>query len=374
MTTTNSAKNRKKTEFMGAVSGTLIGMSGGVDSSVAACLVLESGCADRVAGTTLKLFDGEDGKCCSVDDVTDARSVCSKLGIRYFVLNLKREFQSSVIDNFAETYIAGDTPNPCIECNRHLKFGRMLSKARELGFANIATGHYARITRIGGEYYLQKGLDGKKDQSYVLYMIARDDLQRVKLPLGELTKSEVRGIAREKGLLTANKRDSQDICFVPDGDYAAFIGNWARDRKIALPGAGCFVGTQGQDFGKNKGALAYTIGQRRGLGVSYSEPLYVTAKRGSDVILGTERELYSSVLSAKDVNVLVPDVLSASYRLSAKTRYSQIEQPCTAEFTESGVLRVEFDEPQRAITPGQSVVLYDGGTVICGGVITDNRY
>jgi tRNA-specific 2-thiouridylase len=342
-------------------------MSGGVDSSVAACLVqTEQG---NIAGTTLKLFDGEDGKCCSIDDVTDARNVCSRLGIRYFVLNYKRRFQTDVIDSFAESYIRGDTPNPCIECNRHLKFGRMLSSARELGFSNVATGHYARITAIGGSYYLQKGADSKKDQSYVLYMIARDDLRHVKLPLGGLTKAEVREIARDKGLLTANKRDSQDICFVPDGDYANFIESWARERGVILPAHGNFRDSEGKVLGKNKGALSYTIGQRRGLGVSHSEPLYVTSKRGTDVYLGPERELYSSLLYAKDVNVLVPDRLSARYRLSAKTRYSQTEQPCTAEFTDSNTLRVEFDEPQRAITPGQSVVLYDGDTVICGGVI-----
>jgi tRNA-specific 2-thiouridylase len=342
-------------------------MSGGVDSSVAACLVQAGG--GDVAGTTLKLFDGEDGKCCSIDDVTDARNVCARLGIRYFVLNYKRRFQTDVIDSFAASYIRGETPNPCIECNRHLKFGRMFLSARELGFSNVATGHYARITKIGGRYYLQKGLDTKKDQSYVLYMIARDELEHVRFPLGGLTKSEVRDIARDKGLLTANKRDSQDICFVPDGDYAGFIETWARERDITLPTHGNFLDSSGNTIGKNKGALSYTIGQRRGLGVSHSEPLYVSSKRGNDVYLGTERELYSSVLYAKDVNVLVPDRLTACYSLRAKTRYSQTEQPCTAEFTERDTLRVAFDKPQRAITPGQSVVLYDGDTVVCGGVI-----
>jgi len=341
----------------------VIAMSGGVDSSVAALLVLRE--YKEAAGVTLKLFDGDSG-CCSIDDVEDARSVCQRLGIAHYTLNYKEAFEEQVIEHFVRSYEQGLTPNPCIECNRHMKFDKLFHEADSIGFDAVATGHYARITKIGDDYYLQKGIDRTKDQSYVLYMIARERLSRLRLPLGGMTKKEVREVAEANGFVNARKKDSQDICFVPDGNYASFIERYTG--KQAEPGR--FVDVEGKELGRHSGALRYTVGQRRGLGISYSEPLYVKSKRGNDVVVAADKDLYSRCLTAESCNVLVPDKIVGGVRLSAKTRYSATETSCRAEFVDDGKLLVEFDEPVRAITSGQAVVLYDGDTVVLGGTIS----
>jgi len=338
----------------------VIAMSGGVDSSVAALLSLRK--SAECIGVTLKLFNGESG-CCSLSDVEDARAVCQRLGIPHYTLNYKDAFQAQIIEHFVESYENGFTPNPCIECNRHMKFDKLLLEAETLGYSKVVTGHYARITQIGGNFYLQKAIDAAKDQSYVLYMLS--DLSKVEFPLGILTKSQVREIAAENGFVNAAKKDSQDICFVPNGKYAEFIEHYTG--KIYPPGK--FVDVNGKILGDNRGTMHYTIGQRRGLGVSHSEPLYVKSKTGNTITLAPDRELYSKTLYATDVNVLVPDKLTHSVKLTARTRYRQTEQPCTAEFIDENTLRADFTEPQRAITPGQAVVFYDGDTVVAGGRI-----
>jgi tRNA-specific 2-thiouridylase len=335
-------------------------MSGGVDSSVAALLV---NARERV-GITLKLFDG-DGGCCSIDDVTDAKAVCQRLGIPHYSLNYKEAFNKYVVEHFVRSYESGITPNPCIECNRTMKFERLFTEADAMKFNTLATGHYAAVSQIGGNFYLQKGLDETKDQSYVLYMIRREFLPRVQFPLGTLRKSEVREIAAANGFINARKKDSQDVCFVPDGDYSAFMAQYTG--KTYPPGD--FVDVNGEVLGRHSGSVKFTIGQRRGLGVSHSEPLYVKSKNGNSVTLAPERELYSSVLFADNLNILVPDKLNSKFNCSAKTRYRQPEQPCTAELVGKDKLRVEFTAPQRAITPGQAVVLYDGNTILGGGTI-----
>jgi tRNA-specific 2-thiouridylase len=344
-------------------------MSGGVDSSVAALSVTMQAGASAVTGVTLKLFDSENPKergCCSIDDVKDAKAVCQRLGIAHYTLNYKDAFEREVIEPFAAEYAAGRTPNPCIECNRRMKFDRLFDEADTMGFETLVTGHYAQVKYDNGEYYLKKAIDETKDQSYVLYMIPRERLARIAFPLGGLRKSEVRDIAFEHGFVNAAKRDSQDICFVPDGDYGAFLEHYTG--KTFEPGN--LVDTNGSVLGKHRGAARYTVGQRRGLGVSAAEPLYVHSKRGNDVVLAPERELYTTALIAHNLNVLVPDKLTSIYSLTAKTRYRQPEKPCNVELIGEDTLRVEFLQPQKAITPGQAVVLYDGDTVVAGGTIT----
>jgi tRNA-specific 2-thiouridylase len=358
-------------------------MSGGVDSSVAALSAqlraaryrAITGVTRPCVGATLKLFDsGEPGStvnergCCSIDDVKDAQAVCQRLELPHYTLNYKDAFEREVIAHFAAEYQAGRTPNPCIECNRKMKFDRMFAEADAMGFETLVTGHYAQIKYDNGEYYLKKAVDETKDQSYVLYMLPRDRLKRVWFPLGDMRKHDVRQIAHENGFVNAAKRDSQDICFVPNGDYGTFLEH--RTGKTFEPGD--FVDLNGNVLGSHRGAIRYTVGQRRGLGVSAAEPLYVHSKLGNTVVLTPERELYNSVLYADNINVLVPDKLTSAYQLTAKTRYRQPEQPCTVQFVEEDRLRVQFTEPQRAITPGQAVVLYDGDTVIAGGTITDS--
>lgn len=350
----------------------MIGMSGGVDSSVAALRLMDAG-YDCV-GVTMKLWAGEKpaevGRptCCSLDDVEDARSAAFRLGIPHYVLNETAAFEEKVIRHFVETYEAGATPNPCIQCNRHLKFTAMLRRARELGCAYIATGHYARIVRReDGRFLLKKGLDPDKDQSYVLYMLTQEQLAHTLFPLGELTKAQVRQIAAERGLLNAKKRDSQDICFVPDGDYEAFLHRYTGREYPP----GDFVDPQGNVLGRHRGLPAYTIGQRRGLGVSGGRPLYVCRKDAASntVVLSDNADLFSDRLTARDINLIDRDGIDEPFRCTAKIRYSHGAASCTVTQTDSDELTVVFDEPQRAVTAGQAVVLYDGDTVIGGGTI-----
>lgn len=286
----------------------------------------------------------------------------------YYVFPMHDEFRHSVIDKFADTYLHGGTPNPCIDCNRFLKFSALLDKARELGCEYIASGHYARREQDPetGRFILKKGLDPTKDQSYVLYAMTQDQLAHTLFPLGSYTKKEIRHIAQEQGFINADKPDSQDICFVPDGDYVGFL------RREGLPlTPGNFVDRDGRVLGRHKGLPCYTAGQRKGLGVAAGKHVYVLSKNGADntILLGDDAELYASSLLASHVNWISGETPAQPVRCAAKTRYSQTEAPCTAYPLPDGGLRVVFDQPQRAITPGQAVVLYDGDVVLGGGTI-----
>jgi tRNA-specific 2-thiouridylase len=361
----------------------VIAMSGGVDSSVAAALMKERGF--ECVGVTLKLFTGIDGAadgsrgscpgtrspyrgCCSLADVNDARDVAYRLGMPHYVLNFSGDFREAVIRRFVETYERGATPNPCIDCNRYIKFTGLLQRARQIGYDAVVTGHYARIEKAGDRFLLKKALDNKKDQSYVLYCLSQDQLAHTFFPLGDMTKEETRNIAQARGFLNAEKQESQDICFVPDGDYGRFIEQY-RGRPSA---GGSVIDGAGNILGRHRGLIRYTIGQRRGLGLSFSRPMYVTAKSAADntLTLGPENSLYAKSLLAEGLNLIVSAELDKPIRVKVKTRYLQAEQWAVAEQTGADELRVEFDHPQRAITAGQAVVLYDGDLVVGGGTIT----
>ena len=350
----------------------LIAMSGGVDSSVAAKLTRDAG-FDCI-GCTMKLFDAgdaEDSKCCSLDDTEDARSVAFKLGMPFYAFNYKDEFRKKVIDNFVDSYLSGRTPNPCIECNRCLKFGKLLERAEVLGCDCVVTGHYARIEERDGEMVLLKGLDESKDQSYVLYMLTQEQLKHIRFPLGNLTKAEVRSIAEENGFINAKKPDSQDICFVPDGDYARVVTEYAagRDDQTGF-GEGDFVTLDGKVLGTHKGIIHYTVGQRKGLGISHESPLYVhhIDVERNEVVLSDNDSLFSCEVRVPEISFTTDRELPDSFRCSAKIRYHHKEQPGIFVRKGSGGV-FTFDEPQRAITPGQSLVLYDGERVIGGSII-----
>ena len=351
----------------------IIAMSGGVDSSVAALLVRESG--DECIGATMKLFQNEDvgiekeKSCCSLSDVEDARSVANRIGIPFYVFNFTDRFREEVMDRFSDAYLHGRTPNPCIHCNRYLKFEKLLHRMKELGFDYIVTGHYARTEydEERGRYLLRKAVDGNKDQSYVLYTLTQEQLAHVRFPLGTLHKEEVRAIAEKNGFVNARKHDSQDICFVPDGDYASFI---ERHTGVRLP-EGDFVDRQGTVLGRHKGITHYTVGQRRGLGLPAGRRIYVCELRTdtNEVVLGENEDLFSRELTAGDVNLISVDELKEPMHVKARIRYKHKEQDALAWQTEDGKLHVRFEEPQRAITAGQAVVLYDGDIVVGGGVI-----
>jgi tRNA-specific 2-thiouridylase len=287
----------------------------------------------------------------------------------HYVLNFTEEFRDTVMRRFVEAYERGATPNPCIDCNRFIKFSRLLERARQLDFDTIVTGHYARIERDGpeGRFLLKKSADPGKDQSYVLYAMTQDQLAHTLFPLGGMTKDRTREIAEAQGFVNARKRDSQDICFVPDRDYGSFIER--HTGKQAPPGD--IVDEAGRILGRHRGIIRYTVGQRRGLGIALNEPVYVKAKSAADntVTLGPETSLYAKSLIACDLNLIIRDRLEKPLRAAVKTRYAQQEQKATVEQTGEDTLRVEFDEPQRAVTPGQAVVFYDGDIVAGGGVI-----
>ena len=347
----------------------LVGMSGGVDSSVAAYLMLRQGY--ECTGVTMRLYDSptEDSTCCSLDDVEDARAVAAKLGIRHYTFNFKDDFDRRVVQKFVSSYEQGLTPNPCIDCNRYLKFDRLLRRAQELGCQWVVSGHYARIRRENGRYILYKAADRAKDQTYFLACLNQEQLSHIQFPLGDLTKVQVREIAEANGFVNARKRDSQDICFVPDGDYGAFL---QRYTGKAYP-EGDFLNLQGQVVGRHRGAACYTKGQRKGLGLAMGEPVYVCAKdmQNNTVTVGPNAALFSPSLRANDWNWYPFDELTQPMRVTAKTRHSQFEQTATVYPEENGFARVEFDEPQRAVTPGQAVVLYDGDMVVGGGTIVE---
>ena len=349
----------------------MIGMSGGVDSSVAAFLLQKE--SFEVIGATMKLYNNEDidfvseKTCCSLDDVLDAKSVCARLGIRHYTLNMTDDFKKEVIERFISAYQNGFTPNPCIDCNRYMKFSKMLHKAQELDMDYVATGHYARIEKQGDRYILKKAVDLSKDQSYVLYSLTQEQLKVTKFPLGNYTKQQVREIAEENGFVNAQKHESQDICFVPDGDYSKFIEYYTGKTYPC----GDFVDMNGKRLGEHKGIIRYTIGQRRGLGLALPASMYVVEKDvdNNKVILGFNDDLFKKEVNVKNISFTACDGLDKPERLCAKIRYNQKEQPATVTQTDENHFTIVFDEPQRAITKGQAAVLYDGDTVVGGGTI-----
>ncbi len=347
----------------------LIAMSGGVDSSVAAYLMKEKGF--DCAGVTMKLFDNDDigingeKQCCSADDVEDAKSVAQRLGMPHYVFNFRNDFNDKVIRNFIETYERGGTPNPCIECNRYLKFEKLMQKMEELNFDYIVTGHYAKIEFENGRYRLKKADDLKKDQSYVLYTLTQEQLSHIMFPLGSYTKDEIRAVAEREGFINAKKHESQDICFVPDGNYADFIIKYT-DKTYDK---GSFIDRLGNVLGEHQGIIKYTVGQRKGLGIALGHPAYVIDKNFDEntVTLGSNEDLYSSYLEADSLNWII-EKPKGIIECKARTRYNMPEQPCTAECIDDRVI-VRFVNPVRAITKGQAVVLYDGDYVLGGGTI-----
>ena len=345
-----------------------LGMSGGVDSSAAAVLLQEQGYA--VSGLHLSLLSGLPLPADRLpDDGSDARAVASLLGLPFYDMDLSPEFRATVIDYFIREYEAGRTPNPCVFCNRRIKFGAMWDAAQKLGADYLATGHYAKIRQdpATGRHLLCRGADPSKDQSYFLCRLTQEQLSRTLFPLGNLEKSAVRALAEAHGLINAQKRDSQDICFVPDGDYASFIRSFTgRDYP-----RGEFVDKSGNVLGEHRGLIGYTVGQRKGLGIALGEPKYVTALLPDEnrVVLGSNEDLMSRELDAKNFNFIAFDTPPAEFRASARVRYRQAEQPATVRVTGEDTVHITFDEPQRAITKGQAVVVYYGDVVIGGGEI-----
>ncbi len=343
----------------------LLGMSGGVDSSVSAVLLKEQGY--EVIGTTLELFAGS--SCCNINTYLDAKNVCKEIGIPHFTFDFKNEFKKYVIDDFINCYSNCKTPNPCIECNKYMKFGIMYEKAKELGCDYIATGHYAKTeySEKYGRTVLKKSKAGKKDQSYVLWNIPNDLLEHIIFPLGDFeSKDEIRQIAKEKKLKVAHKPDSEDICFIPDGNYKKFLENNSSLKPIE----GNIVNIKGEILGKHSGLYNYTIGQRRGLGISNPVPLFVIGfdKEKNEVIVGEENELYKSELLVTDINLLLFDKIDDWLEVDVKTRYSSMQAKAKIK-QENEFIKVVFDNPQRAITPGQSAVFYIDDIVVGGGKI-----
>ena len=343
----------------------LVAMSGGVDSSAAAWLLKTQG-YDCV-GATMRLHDKGPG---AQDDIADARSVAEGLGIPFYELDFREEFSRFVKDDFAAAYARGDTPNPCVQCNRHLKFGKLLEAAEDLGCGFIATGHYARIQRLSdGRCLLRKGEETARDQSYFLSMLTQDQLRRILFPLSALSKAEVRAIAQAQGFVSARKRDSQDICFVPDGDYAGFLEQYTGQE--CAPGPICHL--DGRLLGAHKGAIRYTLGQRKGLGIGGGEVVYVCGKSMEEntVYVGPESALFARRLLAEAFVWSSGEAPEGPLRCKARVRYRHTEQEALAEPLGDGRVRVTFDAPQRAITTGQTVALYDGDTVLGGGIIRE---
>ncbi len=354
----------------------LIAMSGGVDSSVAAFLMKNKGF--DCLGITMRLFRGSGDKtarhsCCSDADIDDAAETAYRMDIPFEVVDFSKEFKELVIKKFVRTYEEGAVPNPCIDCNSEMKFGLLLKYAVEKGYDHVVTGHYARIERddSSGRLLLKKALVPEKDQSYVLYRMTQEQLSRVIFPLGAMGKDETRRIASEEGFINAKKHDSQDICFVPDRDYAGFMEEYSGRPYPD----GDIVDLEGRVLGRHHGAVRYTNGQRKGLGISSAGPLYVIKKdmEKNRVYVGAEKDLYTDTLYASELNwISIPD-LSGEMRIRARTRYSQKEEEATVYPEKDGLIRLVFDRPQRAVTPGQAVVMYDGETVVGGGTIDLSR-
>lgn len=367
----------ERNSFETAEGGTLprramIAMSGGVDSAVAAYLLKEQGY--DVAGVTLQMFDRAmlspeaRNALSSVDPIADARDAADRLGIPHHALNFSKHFESAVVDPFIDTYKTGGTPNPCVECNRCIKFGKLMDAAESLGYPYLATGHYSKIERsASGRYVLRRAEDASKDQTYMLWSLSQEQLARVILPLGGMTKSEVRAIAESLGFVSAKRKDSQDICFIPDGDYAAFIKHRTGEH---FP-AGDFIDGNGNVLGKHKGIIHYTVGQRKGLGIALGEPMYVAKKdvRANTVTLTKNEGLFKKTLEVCRANLMLWNQLDAPVRVTAKVRYHHTPAPATVTQIAEDRLLVEFDEPVRAIAPGQSFVMYVDDYLAGGGII-----
>lgn len=352
----------------------VVGMSGGVDSSVAAWLLKEQGY--DVIGVTMQIWHEEEsviqeenGGCCGLSAVDDARRVASQIGIPYYVMNFRSEFQKYVIDYFTDEYENGRTPNPCIACNRFVKWESLLKRSLDIGADYIATGHYARVEKLAnGRYALRVSETARKDQTYALYNLTQEQLSHTLMPVGAYEKEEIRKIAEEIGLQVANKPDSQDICFVPDGDYASFI---EKNKGKTFP-EGNFVTSDGTVVGTHKGIIHYTVGQRKGLGLSLGHPVFVLEIRpeSNEVVVGTNEESMTQIVKANRLNFMSVEDLKEPKRVWAKIRYNHKGAWCTVERTGADEVTAVFEEPQRAVTPGQALVLYDGEYVLGGGTIT----
>jgi len=350
-----------------------IGMSGGVDSSVAAYLLKEQGY--DVVGLTMQIWQDEDplvtaenGGCCGLSAVEDAKKVADMLDIPYYVLNFKREFKTHVIDYFMNEYIHARTPNPCIACNRYVKWEALLQRAMELGCDYIATGHYARVCQLeNGRYALKKSATVRKDQTYALYNLTQYQLERTLMPVGEYEKEEIRNIAQKIGLSVADKKDSQEICFIPDNDYASFI---KKETGKNFP-EGNFVDVNGNILGRHKGIIHYTVGQRKGLGLSLGAPAFVVELRPetNEVVIGTNQDTFHDTLIANQVNAMAVSDFEKEMKVTAKIRYSHQGAPCTIRMIAKDVISCHFDELVRAITPGQAIVFYDDDIVVGGATI-----
>lgn len=349
----------------------VVGMSGGVDSSVAAYLLKKQGY--DVIGITMQMspedpdFAEREGGCCGLSAVEDARRVCDRLEIPFYVLNFREIFREKVIDYFVDEYMAGKTPNPCIACNKYLKFDELLRKARGIGAEYVATGHYAKIVEENSRMLLIRSDDDKKDQTYALYNFTQDQLAHTLMPCGEYTKDKIREIAKEIGLAVHNKKDSEEICFVTDNDHGRFIS----EDKPGKVRSGDFVDRDGNVLGRHKGIVYYTIGQRKGLGIAFGRPMFVTGinAKKNQVILGSEEDIFKTELLAKDINFISIDKLEKELEVTAKVRYAAKAAQATLYPEAYGKVRVVFKEKQRAITKGQSVVFYDGNIVVGGGIV-----
>ena len=353
----------------------VVGMSGGVDSSVAAYLLKEEGY--DVIGVTMQIWQDEDhftesenGGCCGLSAVDDARRVAERLEIPYYVMNFKREFKENVMDYFMAEYLRGRTPNPCIACNRYVKWESLLGRSLEIGADYIATGHYARVERLAnGRYAIRNSVTAAKDQTYALFNLTQDQLARTLMPVGAYTKDEIRSIAGEIGLMVAQKKDSQEICFIPDNDYAGFID---RECSGQVPPPGNFVSVDGEILGRHKGITHYTVGQRKGLGIALGHPVFVTEIRPetNEVVLGENDDVFTDKLYANHLNFMSLEDIRGEIVLNAKIRYSHAGSPCRVVRTGEDEICCEFQEPVRAVTPGQAVVFYDGDYVAGGGIIS----
>ena len=348
----------------------VVGMSGGVDSSVAAYLLKEQGY--NVIGVTMQIWQKDDeeheGECCGLSAVEDARRVCNRLDIPHYVMNFRDEFREMVIDNFVSEYVSGRTPNPCIRCNRYVKWEGMLRRSLSIGADYIATGHYARIKQLdNGRYVIEKSVTDKKDQTYALYNLTQEQLSHTLFPVGEYEKSKIREIAEEIGPAVAKKKDSMEICFVPDDDYGKFL----QDTGVKLPEPGDFVDKEGKILGKHKGIHQYTIGQRKGLGISAEHPLFVCDidVDSNKVVLGKNEDVFGNVVLCKDINHMGVEKFEDGQVVMAKIRYSAKEEPCKVTYLEEDLLKCEFLSPVRAITPGQAIVFYEDNYVLGGGTI-----